>query len=128
VKPDQYFPKIYLKELRLFWGHRQLQDNGPQWVLCGMTMSEIFDPQKRKMYEYLEDFFSTLYCLNLINQGIHCYYCADFLTWCDKSVPFPDCLCSSYHGGVSTPQSIIQFIGAPFGISGASPIVITNQC
>ncbi len=122
MRPSEYFPYLYLKDLRVFMGERVI-GNGPQWMLCGWTMARIFEPQMRVKYKGIEEFVTVLYELNLINQGIHAHFNEDFGTWCVASISFPDCLaCPSFHGGVSLPNSILRFTKNPSNIPQARPV------
>lgn len=113
MNPSDYFPDKYLEDLKIFSGET-VHGTGPRYMLCGRTFEKILGYGYRRQYQSLEGFISTTYCLNLINQGIHAYFNKDFYSWCENSVPFPDCQsCSHFHGGISRPFSIIRYSENP---------------
>jgi len=122
MEPNKYFPDRYLADLKKF-SNKEIKGNGPKGMLCGRTMGNILDPKYRGQYKYLQEFLISLYCLNLISQGICTHFNEDFYAWCEISIPFPDCqTCASLHGGISRPDSILKFAEQPSYIPGAKPV------
>lgn len=100
MKPSEYFPQLYLDDLATFGGYG----------FCGMTMESIFKPKHREEYICVEDFINSVYQLNLMGQGIYTYFPTDFRRWRNIVAKYPDCRCSAFHGGVNTPDSILDYI------------------
>ena len=110
MNPKEYFSKIYIKDLKTFFGN-EVRGNGPQGILCGLTLQGVIGPDNRYKYRNINEFILSLYCLNLINHGIQTYFHYDYETWCKISTAFPDCqACTLYHGGISRPEDIITYV------------------
>jgi len=104
MKPETYFPKKYKEDLLSLSGEDRHSS-----LLC----SGVFDHIKEnniKLNSY-EAFFSCQYAINLIAQGIHCYFRGDELDWEQKSTPFLDMrMCASHHGGIFLPRDILRYV------------------
>jgi len=108
MNPELYFPKIYNEDLRSVLGLDE-KSRLRGGMLCGATFIRIKKHEaKIKCYE---DFFCCQYALNLINQGIHCYFREDEIFWNQKSYPFLDMrMCSVHHGGIGYPRDILRYV------------------
>ena len=108
MKPEQYFPEIYKEDLRaiLRLDDKSILRGG---MLCGGTFIHI---KKHEVnIKGYEEFFCCQYSLNLINQGIHCYFRSDEISWHRKSYPFLDMrMCSVHHGGIFFPKDILRHV------------------
>lgn len=127
MMPNSYFPHKYLQDLAIFSQGINIPENGPFWMLCGMTAGNFFEPEKVKQYAAPSDFLICLYFLNLLNQGIYTHFREHHINWLSTSAPFVDTLgCSYGHGGWShSPDSILRFARNPNYIPRAQPIEIT---
>lgn len=107
----------------------EVPEHGPFWMLCGMTMGCLYDPQNRDSFMSPSDFLCYLYELNIINQGIYTYYPTLHFEWCQSSLPFINSRgCSYGHGGwTSRPNAILHFAENPSYISGAKPVDISRN-
>ena len=128
--PEEYFPTTYLHDLGVFYKDREpVPQHGRLGMLCGMTMGNLFEPDRRPQFASPEDFLCSLYVLNVINQGIHTYFPTLHSAWRRRSAPFIDTRgCSYGHGGWSgAPHSILRFAKDPSYIPGAEPVTLTNE-
>ena len=107
MKPEHYFPKLYKEDLLRLSG-----DDRHTSLLCSGTFEHIREDNIK--LNFFEAFFSCQYALNLIGQGIHCYYKDDEYNWMRKSVPFLDMrMCASHHGGIFVPKDILRYADIP---------------
>jgi hypothetical protein len=127
--PQNYFPQQYLGDLGTFCQGHSVPPHGPFWMLCGMTMGNLFEPQNRELFTNPADFLCCLYGLNRINEVIYNHFCHLHAYWCSKSAPFVDCTgCDHYHGGwLGNPDSILQFAQDPSYIPRARPVKIPED-
>jgi len=129
VKPAAYFRQHYRSDLSVYSGTVVVPKHGPYWMLCGMTLGNVFEPGRPELFASAAGFLCTAYTLNLLNQGIYRYFRDDHLVWLATCPPFVDTRgCYSGHGGVThTPNSIIRFAHDPSYIPGAMPIPLTKE-
>ncbi len=108
MKPELYFPEIYNEDLKSVLRLDE-KSNLRGGMLCGATFIEI--KKHNVKIKYYEDFFCCQYGLNLINQGIHCYFREDEIYWLQRSHPFLDMrMCSVHHGGIGFPRDILRHV------------------
>lgn len=124
-----YLHKDYLQDLSVFCQGKEIPQYGPFWMLCGMTMGKLFEPENRTNFNSPANFICYLYGLNLIDQGVHYYYPSLLADWRLSSLPFLDSRgCNQGHGGwAGKPNSILHFAKDPSYISRAQPIDIPNE-
>ena len=127
--PSEYLPTQYLHDLSIFNGGKELPEHGPFWMLCGMTIGNLFEPEKRFLFTNPSGFLCSLYALNLLNQGIYTYFPDLLNQWSSKVIPFVDIRgCHSGHGGFThAPNSILTFSRNPSYIPRARPIELDKD-
>ncbi|MGQ0652374.1 MAG: hypothetical protein ACT4P4_08930 [Betaproteobacteria bacterium] len=94
-----------------------------------MTLTRLFMPGQAVKYTNTAAFISTIYLLNLLNQGIYSYFRNDHHRWLSTVEPFPDIRgCCHAHGGVGhVPGTLLTFASNPSYIPGAVPIRIPRE-
>lgn len=125
MRAEEYFPTLYRADLRAF-SEGDIPSRGPFGMLCGMTLTPLFSPSGSARCVNAAAFISTIYLLNLLNQGIYRYFPKDHPRWLSRVEPFPDIRgCSHAHGGVGhVPGTILTFASDPRYIPGAQPIPV----
>jgi hypothetical protein len=94
--------------------------------MCGFTLSDALRTPKRARFRGLAEFVVCQFELNLLNQAIYTHAADSFLAWRAFSVPFADThKCSSGHGLVHLPYSIIRFAQQPNASTDISPVSLT---
>jgi hypothetical protein len=117
MNPQDYFYMRYIEDLKLFFD-LEAKENGPQGILCGMTLQPVIGPSRRYKCHNINEFILSLYCLNLINYKINKSFRGDFYAWCKNSIAFPNCQeCTVYHGGIGGPEDIITYVTKSKSIS-----------
>lgn len=107
MKPEEYFPDLYMEDLKRFLGeHINPEDGG---MLCGAVLS-AFNNGKVELLSY-NDFFCCQYVFNLLNQGIHCYGHLIDNDLSRPQIPFLNVLlCDIAHGGMIRPKGILRHV------------------
>ena len=127
MKPEEYFPRHYSEDIRVFaiW---DVPPHGPFGVLCGWTLGRLFESGQPEKYADPEGFLCMLWLLNLAHQGIYTYFPIAYRRWLFFSEPFPNLrACVSFHGGLSTPGSLLLFARSPDYIPGAKPLELDDR-
>jgi hypothetical protein len=124
MRPDEYFFDYYAQDLHFFAFDWDIPEHGPFGGLCGWTMGRLFDPSRVIQFIDPVGFLSTLYFLNLINQGIYTYLPEYREKWLFRAPSFVNILnCTCGHGGFSyRPNSIIRFTQNPSYVSKAKAL------
>lgn len=127
MEPDEYFPRHYRDDVRVFWGSMVHPHHGPWWMLCGRTLERLFRSGQREKYADPEQFLCALWLLNLTHQGIRTYFPDVYQQWILFSESFPDLRgCHFAHGGVRTPGSLLVFARDPSYIR-AKPLELDER-
>lgn len=127
MAPSEYFPAQYRADLSIF-AEGEVPDQGPFWMLCGMTLGRLFEPGRPERYFDSCAFLCVVYGLNLMHQGVYTYFPDDHQRWVSLVEPFPDLRgCPTHHGSVSTPGSLLRFADDPSYIPGAKPIFLNPE-
>ncbi len=127
MQSNIYFPERYRADLRIF-SNCEVPKHGPFWMLCGWTLGGLLEPGCVERYASPEGFLCSIYHLNLLHQGIYTYFREDYAKWIALCESFPDLRgCHSYHGGVRSPASLINFAKRPSYIPGAKPLSLTDE-
>jgi len=110
MKPESYFPDLYLEDLESYFGKdSEHVSNG---MLCGAVLSD-FQSRNIKLIGY-EEFFCCQYVLNLIHQGVYCYRDSGDACLLNTLIPFLDIgRCSMRHGGMVRPRDILRHVKVP---------------
>jgi hypothetical protein len=129
TSPHDYFPLAYCEDLKAFSGASKVPSHGPFGLLCGRTMGALFEPANRDKYRSATGFLCTLYCLNLLHQGIYTHFPSAFNVWAIRVAPFVDARgCTHAHGGWNgLPNAILAFAQDPSYIPSAVPVHIENS-
>ena len=132
MNPHEYFAKMYLEDLSVFHqSHQpaQFPKAGPFFMLCGRTMGSVLRPEQQVKFHSAADFLCCQYVFNLINQGLHQYHPGTLhRNWIYRAVPFVDVRgCPQRHGGMSTPNSILQFAKKPPAGDAAQAVTIPSD-
>lgn len=116
MKPQNYFPENYLKDLSHF------ESLGVGDHLCGRTYSELFKNTDKLEFVNLNNFIICLYELNLINQVIFSHFKSDFSLWKEVAPKMIDNRCTY----ISHPIDILTFAEKESKNAG-NPIIFTHQ-
>lgn len=110
---DQYLSRDYLDDLTAFLGSPP-REYGIAGLICGRTIENLLTTDQIGKYADPEHFLCVQYGMNLLNQAIWTYFRPAHWAWISSCAPFLTSRCSSAHGGILYPGSILQYAERPW--------------
>jgi hypothetical protein len=110
IKPEDYFPTLYLEDVKRYLHYpEELPEHGPCGLICGMTAEGMVSKGEYKSFASFSHFLAVTYQFNKIDKVIEDIFPELRFDWYKCSPPYYSPDCSSFHGAVYDPDSMLFY-------------------